>query len=374
MDWSLYAAPGLRALAPYRPGITHEQLKRDTGLDVIRKFSSNESPIGPSPAVFAAMQQALADSHRYPDVQALTERLARHLQVPADRLVLGNGSIDVIASLVRAFVGPGQNVVLSERGYCAYPAFVTEQGATIRLAPSRADFGHDADALLRRIDERTRLLLIDSPGNLSGVALDAAALQRLLRGVPKQVLVVLDEAYIEFADGAVPRGTERWPLQHANVVVTRTFSKAYGLAGLRIGYGIADAGVVDCLNRIRPPFPVSRVALAAAGAALDDAAHVERIVQCARSGRVALAEALRGFGLDVIDGSANFVLADFGPAARSVFDALLARGFITRPMSAYGLPTHIRISVGTPAEVDQLVQALRGLLPGTAPRAEKEAA
>lgn len=362
MDWSTHATPGVRALAPYRPGITHEQLQRETGLALIRKFSSNESPIGPSPSVLAAMRDALAEAHRYPDAQAFVERLARHLQVPADRLVLGNGSIDVIASLVRAFVGPGQNVVLSERGYCAYPAFVTEQGSTIRLAPSRPDFGHDADALLRRIDERTRMLLVDSPGNLSGVALDGAALARLLRGVPPQVLLVLDEAYVEFAGGVVPQGTERWPLLHPNVVVTRTFSKAHGLAGLRVGYAIADAGVVDCLNRIRPPFPVNRVALAAAAAALDDTAHTAAIVQGARAGRAALAAALRRLGLEVVEGSANFVLADFGPPAQAIFQALLARGFITRPMSAYGLPTHIRISVGTPAEVEQLLQALRTLM------------
>ena len=363
MDWSQLVVPGMRALAPYRPGITEEKLRRDTGLDQIFKFSSNESPIAPSPAVAAAMHDALAQAHRYPDAQHLLDTLARGLAVPADRLVLGNGSIDIIATLVRAFVSPQHNVVLSERGYCAYPAFVTEQGATIRLAASGRHFGHDVDQLLAKIDARTRLLLVDSPTNLSGCALRAGELDRLIDGLPEHVLLVLDEAYVEFVDGEAPQHTEHLPLRHPRVVVTRTFSKAYGLAGLRIGYGIADAGLVECLNRVRPPFPVSRVALAGAAAALEDRAHVERIVAAARRGRRLLADALDALGARVVDGSANFVLADFGEAARSVYDGLLARGFITRAMHAYGLPTHIRISVGTPREIEQLVSALRGLMP-----------
>src|SRR5205814_5424731 len=174
-------------------------------------------------------------------------------------------------------------------------------------------------------DARTRLLLVDSPTNLSGCALRAGELDRLIDGLPEHVLLVLDEAYAEFVGSEAPQHTEHLPLRHPRVVVTRTFSKAYGLAGLRIGYGIADAGLVECLNRVRPPFPVSRVALAGAAAALEDRAHVERIVAAARRGRRLLADALAALGARVVDGSANFVLADFGEAARSVYDGLLAR-------------------------------------------------
>jgi histidinol-phosphate aminotransferase len=373
MDWSQLVAAPLRSLAPYRPGITEEKLRRETGRAEIFKFSSNESPIGPSPAVLSAMQQALLQSHRYPDAQALVERLAQELQVPTDSLVLGNGSIDVIASLVRAVAGPQHEVVLSQHGYCAYPAFAIEQGATLRLARSGPGFGHDVDALLAAIGERTRLLLVDSPTNLSGRALTAAELQRLVDGLPPHVLLVLDEAYAEFVDGPdAPCRTEQLPLRHPNVVVTRTFSKAYGLAGLRIGYAIADAGLVECLHRVRPPFPVSRVALAGAMAALDDPAHKAYIVDVARRGRAVLADALRGLRLDVTEGSANFVLADFGPAARAVHEGLLARGFITRPMQAYGLPTHIRLSIGTQAETSRLLQALAELLPAAHAAAGQE--
>lgn len=371
MDWSKLVLPPLLSLAPYRPGITEEKLRRDKGLADIFKFSSNESPIGPSPRVDAAMRDALRQSNRYPDAQALLDKLSQRLGVPADRLMLGNGSIDVIASLVRAFVSPQHNVVLSEKGYCAYPAFVKEQGATIRLAASGAHFGHDVSQLLRKIDSRTRMLLIDSPTNLSGHALRIGDIDRLIDGLPDHVLLVLDEAYAEFietSDGNVPRHTAQLPLRHPRVVVTRTFSKAYGLAGLRIGYGIADAGLVECLNRIRPPFPVSRVALAGAQAALDDDAHVERIVTSARRGRHALAAALESMDVPVVDGSGNFVLADFGSAASVVYEGLLERGFITRAMHAYGLPTHIRISVGTPREIEQLVEETHQLLRTAAPK------
>ncbi len=367
MDWSQLVVPPLRSLDPYRPGITEEKLRRDTGLNAIYKFSSNEAPVPPSPAVAAALRDALAQANRYPDAQALLDRLAQRLRVPAGHLVLGNGSIDVIASLVRAFVSPQHNVVLSEYGYCAYRAFVKEQGATVRLAASGRHFGHHVDRLLAQIDSHSRMVLVDSPANLSGHALTAPALRRLVDSLPEHVLLVLDEAYAEFAGGDAPQDAEQLPLRHPNVVVTRTFSKAYGLAGLRIGYGIADAGLVGWLNRIRPPFPVSRVALAGASVALDDHAHVERIVALARCGRRMLVDALDAMNIAVVEGSANFVLADFGSAARPVYEGLLARGFITRAMHAYGLPTHIRISVGTPREIEQLVTAMHGLLRATPP-------
>jgi histidinol-phosphate aminotransferase len=362
MDWSQLAVPTLRSLAPYKPGITEEKLRRDKGLAQIYKFSSNESPFPPSPAVLAAMQDALLQSNRYPDAQDLLDALAAQLRIPARHLMLGNGSIDLIAALVRAFVAPQHNVVLSEYGYCAYPAFVKEQGATIRLAPSGRDFGHGVESLLSKIDDRTRLLLVDSPTNLSGSALTDRELHELVRVLPRHVLLVLDEAYIEFAGADAPVESEQLPLRYPNVVVTRTFSKAYGLAGLRIGYAIADPGLVECLNRVRPPFPVSRVAMSAAQAALADTAHREQIVAAARNGRSELARHLRGLGVPVVEGHGNFVLAEFGPAAQAVYEGLLSQGFITRAMSAYGLPTHLRISIGSEPELELLAQALESLL------------
>ncbi|CAE6872026.1 Histidinol-phosphate aminotransferase [Paraburkholderia aspalathi] len=365
MDWTEFLAPPLRSLAPYRSGITEEKLRRERGLREIYKFSSNEAPFSPSPAALAAMQGALAQSNRYPDAQALLDQLAARLYVPLDTLILGTGSIDVISALVRAFVSPEHNVVLSEYGYCAYPAFVAEQGAALRIAASGPHFGHDVEQLLARVDGRTRMILVDSPTNLSGQSLDATALTRLVDGLPAHVLLILDEAYAEFTDSSAPRDTEQLPLHHPNVIVTRTFSKAYGLAGLRIGYGIATAGLIDCLNRIRPPFPASRVALAGAAAALDDVAHLERIVSATLSGRRRLTDALRAMNVTVFDGNANFVLTDFGLAAKTVYEGLLKRGFITRAMNAYGLPTHLRISVGAADEIEKLVGAIEQLLEAT---------
>jgi histidinol-phosphate aminotransferase len=362
MDWTEFLAPPLRSLAPYRPGITEEKLRHERGLREIYKFSSNEAPFSPSPAALAAMQGALAQSNRYPDAQALLDQLAERLRVPVETLVLGNGSIDVIGALVRAFVSPEHNVVVSEYGYCAYPAFVKEQGAALHIAASGPHFSHDVEQLLTRVDGRTRMVLVDSPTNLAGQSLDAAALTRLVDALPADVLLILDEAYTEFSDGSAPRDTEQLPLSHPNVIVTRTFSKAYGLAGLRIGYGIADAGLIQCLNRIRPPFPASRVALAGAAAALDDLAHLERIVAATLSGRRRLADALRAMNVAVVDGHANFVLADFGSAAGTVYEGLLARGFITRAMNAYGLRTHLRISVGAAEEIEKLLAAIGQLL------------
>ncbi|AJK47634.1 pyridoxal phosphate-dependent aminotransferase [Burkholderia plantarii] len=362
MDWTDYLAPALRQLAPYKPGITEEQLRLARGLREIHKFSSNEAPFPPSPAVLSAMQGALGQSHRYPDAHALLERLAARLRIPPGMLVLGNGSIDVIGALVRAFVSPGQNVVLSAYGYCAYPAFVIEQGAQQRIAPSGARFEHDVEQLLARVDERTRMLLVDSPTNLAGQGLGAAALAHLVERLPAHVLLVLDEAYLEFAGPQAPRHTELLPLRHPNVVVTRTFSKAYGLAGLRIGYGIADAGLIACLQRIRPPFPASRVALAGAAAALDDDAHLERVVAATLSGRRRLTEALRALGATAHDSDANFVLADFGARTASLYEGLLAHGLIPRAMHAYGLPTHLRIAVGTADEIDRLLDVCARLL------------
>jgi histidinol-phosphate aminotransferase len=373
MDWTEFLAPPLRSLTPYRPGITEEKLRHERGLHEIYKFSSNEAPFSPSPAALAAMQGALAQSNRYPDAQELLDQLSTRLHVPLDTLVLGNGSIDVIGALVRAFVSSEHNVVLSEYGYCAYRAFVTEQGAALRIAASGPRFGHDVEQLLARVDGRTRMILIDSPTNLSGQSLTAAALAHMVDGLPAHVLLILDEAYAEFTDSSAPRDTEQLPLSHPNVIVTRTFSKAYGLAGLRIGYGIADAGLINCLNRIRPPFPVSRVALAGAAAALDDAVHLERTVTATLSGRQRLADALRAMNVAVFDSSANFVLADFGVAASTVYEGLLARGFITRAMNAYGLPTHLRISVGVADEIEKLLGAIEQLLEATSDNTPKGA-
>ncbi|MCW7539596.1 histidinol-phosphate transaminase [Aquabacterium sp. A7-Y] len=361
IDWGRLVAPEIRQLRPYRPGITEEKLQRERSLSRICKFSSNETPVEPSPAIAAAMQEALRKVNRYPDPQALLDRLASRLQVPAEGLLLGNGSIDVIEAVIRTFVSPGCNVVLSEYGYSAYAPLIAPQGAEVRLAPSGAEFGHQVDRLLERLDGSTRLVILDSPTNLSGAALSLAELDRLVRALPPRVILLLDEAYAEFA-GHDPARSAVLPLAFPNVVVARTFSKAYGLAGLRVGYAIADPALASWVQRLRPPFPVNRVALAGALAALDDTGHLQWVVQSARRGKEQLCDALQSFGVPIVRGHANFVLADFAPGGKRIYEGLLAQGLITRAMDAYGLPQHLRISIGAPHEIARLVEALRELL------------
>jgi len=364
MDWASLAVPAVRTIEAYQPGVTEQKLRRATGLHRIVKFASNEAPFGPSPAVEAAMRDALRLANRYPDAQDLLEALAEHLAVPAQCLWLGNGSIEVIGSVVRVFVDQRHNVVLSRYGYSAFPALVKAQGASIRWADSGPGYSHNVDSLLAQVDSNTRLIIIDSPSNLSGQWVQPSHLQRLLRALPPHVIVLLDEAYAEFVEGEYAKRSAQWPLSGAPLIITRTFSKAYGLAGMRIGYGIADGAVVSQVSRIGTPFPVSGVALAGARAALSDSAHIEHVVSETVCGRRRLAEALSHLGFDARYEHGNFVLVDFGEFAPSLYDRALARGYILRSLPAYGLRTHLRVSIGTHEEISGLIDLVAELSHG----------
>jgi histidinol-phosphate aminotransferase len=344
--------------------MTEQKLRRATGLDRIRKFASNEAPFGPSAAVEGAMRDVLRQVNRYPDSQDLLDALAEHLNVPAQCLCLGNGSIDVIESVVRVFVGEQHNVVLSRYGYSAFAALVKAQGASIRWADSGPRYSHGIDSLLAQVDSNTRLIMIDSPSNLSGQWVQPIDLQRLLRALPPQVIVLLDEAYAEFVEGDYAQRSARLPLSGAPLISTRTFSKAYGLAGLRIGYGIADSAVISQLSRVGPPFPVSGVALAGACAALRDRAHMEHVVAETIRGRRRLAEALSHLGFDAQFEHGNFILVDFGQLAQSIYERAMARGYILRALPAYGLRTSLRVSIGTSEEISDLIDLIAELSRG----------
>jgi histidinol-phosphate aminotransferase len=364
MDWTSLVVPPVRAIEAYQPGITEQKLRRATGLDRIFKFASNEAPFGPSQAVEVAMRDALRQVNRYPDSQDLLDALAGHLNVPAQNLYLGNGSIDVIESVVRVFVDERHNVVLSRYGYSAFAALVKAQGASIRWADSGPRYSHDVDSLLAQVDSNTRLIMIDSPSNLSGQWVHPTDLQRLLRALPSHVIVLLDEAYAEFVESDYAQRSARLPLSGAPLISTRTFSKAYGLAGMRIGYGIADSTVISHLSRIGPPFPVSGVALAGARAALSDRAHMERVVAETLRGRRRLAEALSHLGFDAQYAHGNFILADFGQFAQSIYEGAMARGYILRSLPAYGLRTHLRMSIGASEEIGELIDLIAELSRG----------
>lgn len=363
------AVPGVRELNPYVPGKPIEELERELGISDSIKLASNENPLGPGPRARAALATAVANVGRYPDGSGhdLRSRLARRHGVEPDQVTLGNGSNDVLVLLTQAFLTAGIEAVYSEYAFAVYPIAVQASGARARVAMARpADdaqpLGHDPRALLAAIGPKARLLFLANPNNPTGTWLDEAALEALLRAVPPEVIVVLDEAYHEYsASLGVPDGT-RWLARYPNLVVTRTFSKAFGLAGLRVGYALSHPDLADILNRVRQPFNVSGPALAAAAAALDDREHLETTVALNRAGIGQLRDGLARLGIRAPASAGNFVLADLRRPAAAVHEDLLRQGVIARPVGNYGLPHHLRISTGTAAQNERLLAAMGAAL------------
>ncbi len=363
------AAPGVRRLAPYVPGKPPEQLERELGIHDSIKLASNENPLGPGPLARRALERAQSGVGMYPDGSGhrLRERLAARHGVAQSQVTLGNGSNDVLVLLAETFLTPDAEAVYSQYAFAVYPIAVQAAGAVARVAPARAPghamaLGHDPEALLAAIGPKTRLVFLANPNNPTGTWLDQRELDRLLAGIPAEVIVVLDEAYHEYSAGCgVPDGA-RWLVRHPNLVVVRTFSKAHGLAGLRVGYALSDRDVGDLLNRVRQPFNVSVPGLAAAAAALDDREHVATTLELNRAGITRLTEGLRALGLEVAPTAANFVLVDLGRPAAPVSDALQRLGVIVRPVVNYGLPHHLRITTGTAAQNERLLSAMASAL------------
>jgi histidinol-phosphate aminotransferase len=354
----------IRTLAPYAPGKPIEELERELGVRDSIKIASNENPLGPSPKALAAIASALPELHRYPDGSGfhLKRRLAERLQVAPEALVLGNGSNEIIELLVRTFVRPGDEAVMADQAFVIYRLVVQAAGGTSRIVPLR-DFTHDVDAIGAAIGARTRLVFLANPNNPTGTIFRRAAWKRFLARVPPGIVVVADDAYAEYVEDAEYPDTVHERGDGSVAVVTlRTFSKLYGLAGLRVGYAVAPAGIVDVLERVRQPFNVNALALVGALAALDDDAHVERTLAANRAGMAYLVAAFGELGLTHVPSQANFVLVRVGDGART-YDALLRRGVIVRPMGGYGLPEHVRVTVGTRAENERLIAALRAVLP-----------
>jgi histidinol-phosphate aminotransferase len=359
------AAPGIRRLSPYVPGKPPEQLERELGIRDSIKLASNENPLGPGPRARAALAGAIAGVGLYPDGSGheLRARLAATHGVEPGQVTLGNGSNDILVLLAETFLTPEREAVYSQYAFAVYPIAVQAAGAGARVAKAhppdhRMPLGHDPAALLAEVGPKTRLMFIANPNNPTGTWLDEHELDVLLRAMPPEVIVVLDEAYHEYSMGAgVPDGT-RWLARHPNLVVVRTFSKAYGLAGLRVGYALSDPDVADLLNRVRQPFNVSVPGLAAAAAALDDRAHLEATIALNREGLARLRDGLTALGLRVSPSAANFVLVDLGRPAVAVNDALQREGVIVRPLANYGLPNHLRITTGTAAQNERLLAAM----------------
>lgn len=362
-DFMALATPGVQGLHPYEAGKPVEELERELGISNIVKLASNENPLGPSVMAVAAAQAALAESTRYPDSNGfkLKQALHRHYGVSADRLTLGNGSNDVLELIARAFLSPGDEVVFSEYAFAVYPIVTQACGARAVVTPAH-DYGHNLQAMSEAITERTRLLFIANPNNPTGTALMRDELVAFLDSVPEQVIVVLDEAYTEYVTQAdFPDGLELLP-SYPNLIVTRTFSKAWGLAGLRVGFAAACVAITDLLNRVRQPFNVSHPALAAAEAVLSDRSYLQRSVELNRQGMQQLEEGFKRQGLGFIPSCGNFVTVDMARPAQPVFEALLREGVIVRPLGPYNMPHHLRISIGLPAENDRCLRALKQVL------------
>jgi histidinol-phosphate aminotransferase len=359
------AAPGVRKLAPYVPGKPPEQLERELGIRDSIKLASNENPLGPGPKARAALAAALAGVGMYPDGSGheLRTRVASKHGVSLGQVTLGNGSNDVLVMLAETFLTADLDAVYSQYAFAVYPIAVQGTSARASVAPAwppdhRMPLGHDPAAILAAIGPCTRLVFLANPNNPTGTWLDGQELDALLCAIPPEVIVVLDEAYHEYSAGAgVPDGTQ-WLSRHPNLVVTRTFSKAYGLAGLRVGYALSHPDVADLLNRVRQPFNVSVPALAAAAAALEDREHLEATLTLNRQGLACLREGLVTLGLMVLPSAANFVLCDLGRSAAAVNEALLRQGVIVRPVANYGLPNHLRITTGTAVQNERVLAAM----------------
>lgn len=364
-DFLARAVPGVQKLSPYVPGKPVDELARELGLAVedIVKLASNENPLGPSATVIAAVQAALPEITRYPDGNgfALKQALSQTFGVAPSQLTLGNGSNDVLELIARAFLAPGLNAVFSQHAFAVYPLVTQAVGAEGRSVPA-LDWGHDLPGMLEACDANTRVVFIANPNNPTGTWFDQAELEAFLGQVPEHILVVLDEAYTEYsAAGELPNGLD-YLAQYPNLVVTRTFSKAYGLAALRIGYAASRVDVADVLNRVRQPFNANSLALAAAVAALTDVDYLERSRALNRAGMQQLETGFSELGLSWITSRGNFIAVDLQQPAAPIYQALLAEGVIVRPVAAYEMPTFLRVSIGLPAENQRLLAALRKVL------------
>jgi len=370
MDLCEFSPPYVRAIAPYQPGKPISELAREYALDerAIIKLASNENPLGPSPRAVAAIQRELAELSRYPDGNAfdLKAALSRRHGLPQDAIVVGNGSNDVLEAAAAAFLAPGRASVFSQHAFAVYPLATLARGAKCIVVPAR-DYGHDLDGMLAAITPDTRMVFIANPNNPTGTFVAGGELEAFLDRAPRDVLVVLDEAYNEYLPPELRYDSVRWLAKHPNLLVTRTFSKVYGLAGLRVGFGLCDPKVADLMNRVRQPFNVNSLALAAAAAALEDKEFVARSCEVNRAGMRQLEQGFAALALRHIRSVGNFVSVEVprsGGEARAgaVFENLLRQGVIVRPVAGYAMPDHLRVTVGTPEENARFLAALKSAL------------
>lgn len=349
----------VESLVPYPPGKPIAELERELGIAGSIKLASNENPFGPSQKAVKAITESLSDLHRYPDGSCyyLRQRLSDRLKIDPEMLIFGNGSNEIIELLIRTFLNAEGTVVMGDPSFAVYPLATMAFGAKPVLVPLTADLRHDLDAMARAVTKSTRLVLIANPNNPTGTIVTEEELKRFMGKVPDDVIVCLDEAYFEFVESSEFPRTIRYILEGRAIVMLRTFSKIYGLAGLRIGYGVARPDIIDYMNRVRQPFNVNSLAQAAALAALDDEGHLRRTRENNRDGLKFLFTELKRAGFECVPTQANFFLVKVGNG-QGVYNALLKKGVIVRPMGSYGLSEFIRVTIGLPDENKRFLTAL----------------
>jgi len=364
-DPGALAATAVRKIAPYIPGKPIEELEREYGVANIIKLASNENPLGAGPLAVAAIAQAASEIGLYPDGNGfeLKQALSQRYGCALDCITLGNGSNDVLSLLAEAFLTADTEAVYSQYSFAVYPIVVQATGATARVAPALGNdaamaLGHDLDTMAKLVNARTRLVFVANPNNPTGTWVEAGALKRFISALPRTTLVIVDEAYIEYVTDPTFPNASQWLAEFPNLVVTRTFSKAFGLAGVRVGYALSHPQVADMLNRVRQPFNVSSLGLAAACAALRDTAHLAKSVALNCDGLKQLIAGFDKLKLRHYPSAGNFVLIDCAKPAAPIYEALLRGGVIVRPVANYGLPNHLRITIGTHQQNERLLAAL----------------
>ncbi len=357
------ALAGVQKLIPYIPGKPVEELERELGITGIIKLASNENPLGVGDKVLAAIKNTLPELARYPDGNGylLKQALANKLKVSTDQITLGNGSNEILELLARTFLTPELEVVFSEHSFAVYPLVTQAVGAIAKVAPAM-EYGHDLDAMLERVNSNTRLIFIANPNNPTGTLLTGNALESFISALPETVLCVLDEAYFEYVDPDKRFNSIDFLEKYPNLIITRTFSKAYGLAGMRIGYSLSSVGIADMLNRVRQPFNNNILALVAAEAALIDTDYLTETISCNNEGMMQLTNAFSELNLVWIPSAGNFVSVNLNQPAHPLYEALLKKGVIVRPISNYGMPEFLRISIGTKEENNFFINALKEVL------------
>ncbi|MEJ2397454.1 MAG: histidinol-phosphate transaminase [Gammaproteobacteria bacterium] len=362
------AVPGVRELKPYQPGKPIEELQREYGLREVIKLASNENPLGPSPRALAALTSGMDELARYPDGNgfALKQALADKFSVEVNQITLGNGSNDILELVARTFVQPGEEVIFSQHAFAVYPIATQAVGGKAVIVPAK-DWANDLDAIGEAINANTRVIFIANPNNPTGTWIDGDSLKQFLDKVPERVIVVLDEAYYEYAIhpalqvSGYPDGMQ-YLNDHPNLIVSRTFSKAYGLAGLRVGYAVSNSAIADLLNRVRQPFNVNSLGLLAATAALSDIEHLEKSAQLNANGMQQCISEFQKLSLSYIVSAGNFISVDMGKPAQPIYQALLERGVIVRPVANYEMPNHLRITIGTQQENARFLSVLHEVL------------